>query len=69
LIRRLAALTGRTPKTTADIGLDPDYVEAAAMAWLARARVNGEPGNLPTVTAAREATVLGGLYSGADSET
>lgn len=69
LMTRLGELTGRTPKTTADFGLDPDHVEAAAMAWLARARVARAPGNLPTVTAAREAVVLGALYCGARPET
>jgi anhydro-N-acetylmuramic acid kinase len=68
LMSRIGALTSRKPMTTTDVGLDPHYVEAAAMAWLAQARVAGIPGNLPTVTAAREAVVLGGLYSGADSE-
>ena len=64
LISRLGALTGRSPQSTAAFGLDPDFVEAAAMAWLARARVTGGPGNLPTVTAARKAVVLGALYCG-----
>lgn len=65
LMRRIGELAGLGPKTTADFGLDPDWVEAAAMAWLASARVERTAGNVPTVTAAREARVLGGLYSGA----
>jgi anhydro-N-acetylmuramic acid kinase len=65
LMARLGELAGRAPITTAEFGLDPDHVEAAAMAWLARARVAGAAGNLPTVTAAREAAVLGALYCGA----
>ena len=69
LMERIGALTGRPPRTTADFGLDPDWVEAAAMAWLARARVNLAAGNVPTVTAAREARVLGGLYCGASLKT
>jgi anhydro-N-acetylmuramic acid kinase len=64
LISRLGSLAGQTPQTTAAFGLDPDFVEAAAMAWLARARVTGVPGNLPTVTAARKPVVLGALYCG-----
>lgn len=44
-------------------GLDPQCVEAAAFAWLACRRVRGEPGNLPSVTGARRAAVLGGLYA------
>jgi anhydro-N-acetylmuramic acid kinase len=69
LMQRLGELAGHEPATTADFGLDPDHVEAAAMAWLARARIDGEPGNLPTVTAARQPAVLGGLYSGVEPET
>ncbi len=65
LMRRLGELAGRKALTTADFGLDPDHVEAAAMAWLARARLAHATGNLPTVTAAREAVVLGAIYSGA----
>jgi anhydro-N-acetylmuramic acid kinase len=64
LMTHIGALAARPPKTTADFGLDPDWVEAAAMAWLARARVELAAGNIPTVTAAHEARVLGGLYCG-----
>lgn len=64
LIARVGALAGREAVTTAELGIDPDWVEAAAMAWLARARLALAAGNVPTVTAAREARVLGGLYSG-----
>jgi anhydro-N-acetylmuramic acid kinase len=49
--------------TTAALGLDPDFVEAAGFAWLAHARLAGEPGNLPSVTGARGPRVLGGVYS------
>jgi anhydro-N-acetylmuramic acid kinase len=48
--------------TTAALGLDPDYVEAVGFAWLARARLANEPGNLPEVTGARGARVLGAIY-------
>jgi anhydro-N-acetylmuramic acid kinase len=64
LMARLGTLTRRRPLTTASFGLDPDFVEAAAMAWLAHERVAGRPGNLPTVTAAREAVALGAVYCG-----
>lgn len=50
-------------ETTASLGLDPDYVEAAAFAWLARERLNLRPGNIPEVTKAARAAVLGGVYS------
>ncbi|MEO5558595.1 MAG: anhydro-N-acetylmuramic acid kinase [Dokdonella sp.] len=48
--------------TTAALGLDPDYVEAVGFAWLARARLADEPGNLPAVTGARGARLLGAIY-------
>ena len=59
LTRRLRP---RTVATTAALGLDPQWVEAAAFAWLARETLGGRPGNLPSVTGARRATVLGGIY-------
>lgn len=63
LLERIAALHAGSVSTTAALGMDPDWIEAAAFAWLARARVLGEPGNVPSVTGARKAVVLGGLYS------
>ncbi|MCK7500158.1 MAG: anhydro-N-acetylmuramic acid kinase [Comamonadaceae bacterium] len=42
--------------------MPPDQVEALAFAWLARAIVERRPGNLPAVTGARGARVLGALY-------
>jgi len=62
LRRELPAL--RIDSTLA-LGLDPDYVEAVGFAWLARARLRGEPGNLPSVTGARGSRVLGAIYPGA----
>lgn len=49
--------------TTAALGLDPDFVEAVGFAWLARARLENVPGNLPSVTGARGPRVLGGIYA------
>ena len=48
--------------STAAAGLDPDWVEAAAFAWLARETLAGRPGNRPQVTGARTPAVLGGIY-------
>jgi anhydro-N-acetylmuramic acid kinase len=56
-------LAPATLHDTSELGLDPDYVEAAGFAWLARARLAGVPGNLPAVTGARGARVLGAIYS------
>jgi anhydro-N-acetylmuramic acid kinase len=49
-------------ETTAKLGVDPEWVEAMAFAWLAAQRVKGMPGNIPSVTGASRAAVLGALY-------
>jgi anhydro-N-acetylmuramic acid kinase len=64
LMRRLGELLApRALCTTADHGIDPDFLEATAFAWLARQRLQGLPGNLPEVTGARGERVLGAIYS------
>lgn len=64
LMRRIAAACGNAVHldTTASFGLDPQTVEGAAFAWLAMRAIDGQPGNLPAVTGASRATVLGGVY-------
>ncbi|MHA7817919.1 MAG: anhydro-N-acetylmuramic acid kinase [Pseudohaliea sp.] len=65
LMRRLhRALGPATLATTRTLGLDPDWVEAAAFAWLARKTLAGRPGNAPAVTGAAGPRVLGGIYPG-----
>ncbi len=49
--------------STTSIGFDPDWVEAAAFAWLAARAMDGLPGNLPAVTGASHPVVLGGIYA------
>ncbi len=49
-------------ETTAAYGIDPDWVEAAAFAWLAWRTLEGLSGNLPAVTGARREVILGGIY-------
>jgi anhydro-N-acetylmuramic acid kinase len=51
-----------TVESSAHYGIDPMQVEAAAFAWLARQAVLGKQGNLPAVTGARGARVLGAIY-------
>ncbi|MDE2154779.1 MAG: anhydro-N-acetylmuramic acid kinase [Xanthomonadaceae bacterium] len=63
LVRRLGELlTPRALCSTAQYGIDPDFLEATAFAWLARQRLLGLPGNLPAVTGARGPRVLGAIY-------
>jgi len=64
LARLRALLPGMPLATTATLGLDPDWVEAAAFAWLAHQTLAGHAGNLPSVTGARHPVLLGGIYLG-----
>lgn len=57
-------LDGVTVGSTAEYGVEPGWVEAATFAWLARQRLEGNPGNLPSVTGAEAAAVLGGIWYG-----
>lgn len=68
LMTRLTELLApRVLCNTADYGIDPDFLEATAFAWLARQRLLKLPGNLPAVTGARGSRVLGAIYSSAGS--
>ncbi len=63
LMARLSArLPGVRVESTAQIGIDPDFVEAAGFAWLARQTLKGLAGNLPEVTGARGLRVLGAIH-------
>ncbi len=63
LLSRLAALLAPLPVgTTEALGVAPEHVEALAFAWLAQRTLAGEPGNIPDVTGARGARVLGAIY-------
>lgn len=63
LLERLQAQLPEPPLvSTADYGMDPDMVEAAAFAWLAHRRLRGEPGNAPGATGAHSAAPLGAIY-------
>jgi anhydro-N-acetylmuramic acid kinase len=63
LMRRLQALMQSTPvAASGNAGMPADWVEAAAFAWLAWARINQVPGNAIRVTGASAAAILGALY-------
>lgn len=49
-------------QTTDEFGVNADFVEAAAFAWLARERLAERPGNIPSVTGASRAATLGAIY-------
>lgn len=62
----LEQLKARLPElevqTTDALGHPPDWVEAAAFAWLTQRTLAGLPGNLPEVTGASGLRVLGAIY-------
>jgi anhydro-N-acetylmuramic acid kinase len=63
LMRELARrLPGVRVATTAAAGVDPDWVEAMAFAWLARETLAGRTSSLAEVTGAAGARVLGAIY-------
>ena len=62
MARLRAALPTVQVDTTVQAGVPPDQVEAMAFAWLARAFMAREAGNLPAVTGAAGLRVLGALY-------
>ena len=63
LMRRLYKALAPIPlDTTAVLGLEPEWVEAAAFAWLAKQTLAGLPGNAPVVTNATGARVLGAIF-------
>ena len=67
LMRAIATrLPGVVVESSAAHGLDPDFVEAMAFAWLARETLAGRPGNLPAVTGAAGPRVLGVVHPAQD---
>lgn len=63
LMRDLArTLSPRTVRNTAEMGVDPDFMEAMGFAWLARQRLLGKPGDIPAVTGARGPRLLGTVH-------
>jgi anhydro-N-acetylmuramic acid kinase len=63
LIAEIDALLPTTKiSNTSALGIDPDYVEAVAFAWLAKQTLAKKAGNAPQVTGASKAVILGGIY-------
>jgi len=48
--------------STANHGIEPDWIEAMAFAWLAHCCIEGIAANRPSVTGARGLRVLGAIY-------
>lgn len=63
LLSRLAAmLPGCNVQSTDTLGVDGDFLEATAFAWLAQQNMQGKPANLPLVTGAKHPCILGAVY-------
>ncbi|MDH5552385.1 MAG: anhydro-N-acetylmuramic acid kinase [Nitrosomonas sp.] len=63
LMSRLSeALPEKSIGLTDQLGVDADWVEAYAFAWLAQQTIMGVPSNLPVVTGAKGDRVLGAIY-------
>ena len=57
-----AGVVAAVLQTTDEVGVPSNQVEALAFAWLARAALSSQPGNLPAVTGARGPRILGAHY-------
>jgi len=63
LLNSVAALIApNRVASTAALGLDPDYVEAVAFAWFAKRTLEGLTSSAGSVTGAKGARILGGVY-------
>ena len=62
LMTRLASISQRPVADTGSLGVDPDWLEAMAFAWLASRTIAGLPGNIPGVTGAAGPRILGAIF-------
>lgn len=62
ILKSLSSLTPHPVLTTEALGVHPSWVEAILFAWLAKQTIQGQTGNIPSVTGAHHAVVLGGIY-------
>jgi anhydro-N-acetylmuramic acid kinase len=63
LHQRLSGLLPECSVQSTDVlGVDGDFLEATAFAWLAQQAMQGKPANLPLVTGASHPCILGAIY-------
>ena len=60
--RLTALLPDCRVKATDSLGVNGDYLEAVAFAWLAQQTLHGKTANLPLVTGAKHPCILGAIY-------
>lgn len=56
-------LPGMSILSSAELGVDPDYLEAMMFAWLAEKALRGEPLDLRQMTGAKRTAILGVVYA------
>ncbi len=63
LVQHLRSLLPNCPIQPTDVlGIDADWLEAIAFAWLAQQAIHGRAAGLPAVTGASHARILGAIY-------
>ncbi|MCD4668353.1 MAG: anhydro-N-acetylmuramic acid kinase, partial [Sulfurimonas sp.] len=62
LMQRLQKLCDIEVKSSDELGISSDFMEAMAFAWLAKMRVHKQEVDLKSVTGAKKNSVLGGIY-------
>ncbi len=55
-------LPGVVVKSSADVGISPDFLEAMMFAWLAAQTINKTPVNLSNITGSKGPEILGAIY-------
>ncbi len=63
LMQRLQALCPTPILSTNAAGIPTDWIEACAFAWFAYQTLHRIPSNIPSVTGASQAAILGAIYS------
>jgi anhydro-N-acetylmuramic acid kinase len=62
LMERLAELSGKEVFSSTHFGVDGDFMEAMAFAWLAYKRIHNQQVALSSVTGAKKDSLLGAIY-------
>jgi anhydro-N-acetylmuramic acid kinase len=62
LIQQLSSLLTLPVESSAAHGIDPDWMESMAFAWLAQRTLAGQPGSLAAVTGATGPRILGAIH-------
>lgn len=63
LLERIGALCTLEPKSTGELGIAPNIVEAAAFAWMGQKRLSAQPIDLTQVTGAARPGLYGTIFS------